>query len=242
MLKIMKPTYRYTLFGICLLGAGLLVWRLYPLIESEGPRLLAAAVNEATPPALFILLYTFLPMVGFPISVFLILLGVKFGIATGLLIMFAVLPLHLLAAYGVVHTWLRELLLRLLKKRDLELPRIPRQHSAGFSFLFMVVPGLSYSLKNYILPLAGVPPRHFFLSGFLAQGLMGIPFVVAGNVAADKSAYLLAGIILLLAVGYGLLYWLRRQGLFLSGASLRNLFSSADDAPGSKANQESDLL
>ncbi|MGB5987517.1 MAG: hypothetical protein WBG37_19585, partial [Desulfobacterales bacterium] len=198
----MKKSSRYTLLGICLLGAGLLAWLLYPLIKNEGARLLGAVVNEATSPALFILLYALLPMLGFPISLFLVLLGVKFGSANGVLIMFAVLPLHLLAAYGVVHTWLRELLLRLLKKRDLELPRIPKQHAASFSFLFMAVPGLSYSLKNYILPLAGVPARHFFLSGFLAQGFMGIPFVVARNAAAGKSAYLLAA--------YGVVHtWLR---------------------------------
>jgi uncharacterized membrane protein YdjX (TVP38/TMEM64 family) len=75
----------------------------------------------------------------------------------------------------------------------------------------MAVPGLSYTLKNYALALSGVPFRYYFPSGYLVQGAMGVPFVIAGDAVAGRSLALLGAIIGVLLILYGLVYLLRHK-------------------------------
>lgn len=170
----------------------------------------AHAANEDTHPVVFVALFCVLPMIGFPITAFLVILGVKFGTLPGLLIMAAGIPLHLAVAFLLANSFLRRRLERLFARTDYGLPEVPRNRAGWFSFGFMAVPGLSYTLKNYILALSGVPFRWFFLSGFLVQGAMGVPFVVAGDAVAEKSLWMLGAVLLLLPV-YAAVYKLRKR-------------------------------
>lgn len=183
----------------------------YGLLQGEAAAVVSYALDEETHPWLFIGMYAVLPMIGFPISAFLVLLGLKFGSWLGVLIMFGGIPLHLYAARFVSQSFLREWLHRLFRKMDYRMPQIPEHRQAWFGFVFMAVPGLSYTLKNYILALSGISPRIFFLSGFLVQGAMGVPLVIAGDAAAGKSLVLLAAVLVLLLLVYGIFYRIRKR-------------------------------
>ena len=78
------------MIGIIILGGALYFW-----LGEDFTVLLNFAVAEETHPALFLLLFALLPIVGFPISVFLVLLGAKFGAWPGVLIMVTVLCFYL---------------------------------------------------------------------------------------------------------------------------------------------------
>jgi uncharacterized membrane protein YdjX (TVP38/TMEM64 family) len=184
---------------------------LYWLLHDEAAALMSYAMDKERHPLLFIALYALLPMVGFPISAFLVLLGIKFGSWLGVLIMFGGMPIHLFVALFVSHSFLRSWLYRLFEKLDYRLPKIPVEREAWFGFVFMAMPGLSYSLKNYILALSGISKRVFFLCGFLVQGIMGIPLVIAGGAAAGKSLVLLAAVLVLLLLIYGIFYRIRKR-------------------------------
>lgn len=190
---------------------GLLAALLYWLLKDEAAALMAYAADEQTHPFLFIALYALLPMIGFPISAFLVLLGVKFGSWLGVLIMFGGIPIHLLAALLVSHSFLRTQLRRFFEKMNYRLPAVPSDRQVWFGVAFMAVPGLSYTLKNYILALSGISRRIFFLCGFLVQGIMGVPLVVAGDAAADKSLMLVAAIVMALLLIYGIFYRIRKR-------------------------------
>ena len=198
--------------------AGLLVmfWWLW---GQEARAFFELILGEGSSAALFLLLFAALPLLGFPFSVFLVLLGVRFGTAAGLLIMAAGMGIHLLAAFWVAHSFLRAPILRLLRWLNYRLPQVPKERVVWFSLIFMAIPGPPYCLKNYILPLAGVPLRWFFLSGFFIQGAMGIPFVVAGDAMAAESLLLVAIAIGVLLAGYVVVYRLRKrnQGLLPPG-------------------------
>ena len=131
--------------------------------------------------------------------------------------MYAGMPLHLAVALFLSHSFLRSWLRKLFEKLDYRLPKIPANREAWFGFVFMAVPGLSYALKNYILALSGISKRVFFLCGFLVQGIMGIPLVIAGGAAAGKSLVLLAAVLVLLLLMYGIFYRiLKRHRLHVS--------------------------
>ena len=189
-----------------MLGAALHWW-----LGDEIAAFLNYAVSEETHPVLFLLMFALLPLVGFPISAFLVLIGAKFGAWAGVLIMAAGMPIHLMVAFFVAHSFLRTLVQRYLEKIDYRLPEVPKNRIFSFSFIFMAVPGLSYTLKNYVLALSGVPFKYFFLSGYLIQAAMGIPFVIAGEALAGKSLLLLAAVLAVLLVIYFIVYKIRKR-------------------------------
>lgn len=206
-------TKRRKFFRIAVSGAVLILLAvlLYWLLKDKAAAFVSYAVDEQTHPLLFISMYVLLPMIGFPVSVFLVLLGVKFGGWLGVLIMFAGIPIHLLAALLVAQSFLRRWLRRLFERMDYRLPQVPGNRQAWFGFVFMAVPGLSYTLKNYILALSGISRRIFFLCGFFVQGIMGIPLVVAGDAAAKKSLALLAGLVILVVLLYAIFHRIRKR-------------------------------
>jgi hypothetical protein len=59
--------------------------------------------------------------------------------------------------------------------------------------------------------LAGAPFRIYCLSGYLVQGAIGIPLVLAGNAASGKHAVLLGGVIILMIAIYAFVRRLRKR-------------------------------
>lgn len=187
--------------------AGLIYW----MWGDEAAAVMDYVGSERIHPAVFIALFALLPIIGFPISPFVILIGIKFGSGWGLLIMAAVMPIHLIVAFLVANSFVRSAIERFLEKRNHRLPQIPTKRVGWFSFVFMAFPGLSYALKNYTLAMSGVPFRFFFFSGFVVQGAIGTPFLLAGEAVAGHNLYLLAAVFFLLVTVYGAVYLLRRR-------------------------------
>jgi len=159
-------------------------------------------INEQTHPVVFILLFILLPIVGFPVILFLILLGIKFGIETGMLIMLLCLPIHLVVSFLLANKLLKPLIKDFAKKKGYRFPQIPESRLIWFSILFMAIPGLSYTMKNYIFALSGISFRYYILIGYLVNGLLGIPFIVAGHAMMGRSFLLLIVIFLFLLSAY----------------------------------------
>ena len=200
---------RYTLIliaGIVVLTALVWTWQ-----RGDLARITAYIASPETHPSLFLLMFILLPLVGFPISVFLVLLGVKFSAWTGVLLVLIVMPVHLLVSFLTANSLMRAFILRILTKLAYPLPQIPQERALWFSLIFMAVPGLPYTVKNYALPLAGAPFRIYFLSGYLVQGAIGIPLVLAGNAASGKHAVLLGGVIILMIAIYAFVRRLRKR-------------------------------
>lgn len=138
------------------------------------------------PSTLIVGAYLVLPMVGFPIVPLLILLGSEFGALMGALIMAAVMPLHLVVAYFATQTLLYGFIRRLAgKKTPKLLKNLEGKNLIKFGCIFMIIPGLSYSLKNYLLPLTGISFGGYLACAWFFQGIMGFLFVVAGQAVSD---------------------------------------------------------
>jgi len=149
-----------------------------------------------THPIGLIAAYMILPMIGFPILPLLILLGIRFDSLYGSIIMALIMPVHLAVSYWLGHTHIQTWIRRQAKSRGMTIPQLPKKHRFRFAFLFMALPGLSYTLKNYLLPLSGLSFFPFLICGWLPQALLGIPFVVMGA-AATQYSFIMLGILAL---------------------------------------------
>jgi uncharacterized membrane protein YdjX (TVP38/TMEM64 family) len=167
-------------------------------------------VSENTPPFLFVFFFIILPVAGFPVSLFLILLGAKFGYYKGTLLMFGCMSLHLLATYLIANSYIRPFLDDITSYRY-RIPKIPDEHAVQFSIVFMAVPGLSYAMKNYLLSLSGVPFRHYFLIGLFINGILGVPVIIAGDFLKSRPVLLISIFAVVLAVGYASRFALKRR-------------------------------
>jgi uncharacterized membrane protein YdjX (TVP38/TMEM64 family) len=170
-------------------------------------------VSENTHPFLFVFFFILLPVAGFPVSLFLILIGAKFGYYKGALLMFGCMSLHLLATYLVANSLIRPFLDDITSYRY-RIPKIPDEHAVRFSIVFMAVPGLSYAMKNYLLSLSGVPFRHYFLIGLCLNGVTGLPVIIAGDVLKSRPLLLISIFAVVLAVSYAgryVMLWWRRS-------------------------------
>jgi uncharacterized membrane protein YdjX (TVP38/TMEM64 family) len=168
-------------------------------------------IDSDISPLLFILLMILLPLVGFPISVFLVVAGIKFDIPATVALWLVILPIHTQISYTAAKN-LRPFLVRLLKNSmGYTIPSIPPHREAEFSFLFLAIPGLPYAVKNYLLPLAGAPFRYCVIMNCIVQGALGLPFIILGKSGAEKNSPLFYSALLSIVVLFIMLRWLKRK-------------------------------
>jgi len=192
------------------LVAALLVAGFYHGIHYETVQNEISYHLKSMSPVVFIALMITLPAAGFPVSVFLVMSGIKFGIFYAALLWLIVLPLHALIGYYLSGK-LRKTIKRFSEKRGYHIPKAPEKNTAMYSFLFYAVPGLPYAGKNYLLPLAGLPFSHCVLMNSIVQAPQGIPFIILGRsvIELDPTLFYLALIMFIML--FVMLLWLKRR-------------------------------
>lgn len=215
----MKTRNKLTTGAAVLLVLGLIGWGIYWAIQNGYFEQAVSMIDKNTPPALFIALMVVLPLIGIPISIFLIMAGIKFGILYAVLLWAVVLLSHTLISYYLARALRRPLMRLLTEKMGYDVPEVPEQHEALYSFVFLAVPGIPYAVKNYLLPLAGIPFRYCVLMNTIVQLVLGLPFIVLGKSATDMDLRLLLFAAGFFLVGFFAVWWVeKRYGDKLSGA------------------------
>ena len=151
----------------------------------------ASFVNESTDPFLFVSLMLILPIFGFPISIFLVLCGIKFSVGWAVLLCGASMGLHLLAVLFLTNTLLRHPLQALLSKTGRRLPKLDGKKGLFYTFLFVAIPGPPYFVKNYLLAISRTPKLIYFIIGGGVQFLMALPLVGIGGSLVQMNMKLL---------------------------------------------------
>ena len=195
---------------VLVLSVAAAVLLLYILMRLQWIQQAAALINRNTPVPLFLLLMAVLPMIGVPISAFIFVLGIKFGIFYGILLLALIMPLHILGSYAIALGVRQPLYNFLVRRGNYQIPEIPEDKVAWFSFLFLAVPVFPYAVKNYMLPLGGVPFRYCFWLNWGVQGMLAVPFVVLGKSAADTNLWVFGITLAVLAALFVILRRLRR--------------------------------
>jgi uncharacterized membrane protein YdjX (TVP38/TMEM64 family) len=205
MMNTHSPMLRALLFGLMLLAAAALLY-----LALKGP-INTSAIDDDTRAITFIVSFVILPLLGFPLNIFLFLLGARFDPGTALLIMFSGMAVHQGITFPTANTLLRPLIENILTRRKISLPQLPENGFIWPSIIFMAVPGPTYAMKNYLLSLSGIPFRAFFLISWLVQAVMGIPIVLAGETLAGRHFKMLPAVLLLMGMLYALRFWLVRR-------------------------------
>jgi len=116
---------------------------------------------EALNSWMFFLALLILPQIGFPVSILYPLAGIKYGFVWGLVWTISSIIGNLFLSYGIARLF-GPFLRRFMERRHHPIPQIDEADQTTTCLLVALVPGPSYTLKNYLLPLAGVGFKTYF--------------------------------------------------------------------------------
>jgi uncharacterized membrane protein YdjX (TVP38/TMEM64 family) len=155
---------------------------------------------------LLFLLILILPLLGIPMSLCGILIGAKFGAAYGMAVTAVAVAFHLSASWILARTWLNKPVKKLLQKTHYEMPSLQNGEYAGVCLLTALIPGPSYTLKNYFLGLANLPFSIILGVGLPANLFAMSPGVLfgsfTGSMNRSKGIFLIIYALLLLAAAH----------------------------------------
>jgi len=205
---VLKHKYKVliVLAGLLVIAAAVFLLIKYDLFHQ-----VTAMINENTPAKLFIPMMVFLPVVGVPLTFFLLLIGIKFGTLNGLLLLEAIIPAHMLIAYLLATGVRHPIESYLVNRKNYQIPEVPEDKEFLFSFFTLTFPVFPYSVKLYLLPLAGVKFRYCFWLNWAIQGTMCIPFVLLGRSAADLNATMFGVTVMVIIAMLIFLRWAKKQ-------------------------------
>ena len=123
------------------------------------------AFGQSLPAGLLILAFLILPLIGFPLSAFLILAGLRFGLVWGMVVTTACIFFHHYAGYWIAHSYLRTKILRYAQRKGHKVPKVGEDSPVWFTVLFASVHGPPYTFKLYLLALTDVPFKIFCYVG-----------------------------------------------------------------------------
>ncbi len=174
---------------------------------------LKAYLESHIHPALFIAMMAMLPVVGAPISPFLLLVGMKFGVLAGILLSALLMGFHMAVTYYFVNSLLRERICRLLQRHNVSAPTILTNYATWQAVVFMLIPGVPYVLKNNLLALAGYRFAPYMAITWATQYGRGIPVIVLGGAVIEMDLTILGVALLLLLMAYFLQRYVRKRFL-----------------------------
>lgn len=148
---------------------------LYGQIDIDDLHKFAAGLNG---PLVFLGILV-LPLLGFPVSVLHVFAGVRWGAQLGISLVVLSILLQLLASYALVRLFRPLFAARLEPLRQ----RIPEGAHGPVALFTMLVPGVPYFAKNYVLPLIGMPLRVYLLWCFPMHSLRSMVPIVFGDLS-----------------------------------------------------------
>jgi len=162
--------------------AGLVV--LSALVDWHGLR--ASMEGMARGPLLALIVV--LPLFGFSIGIVYLVVGAVFGGWVGLAVVGVITAVHLLGSHWIARSFLREPLERYLKRHKKKLPVPPEGAEGSVALMTVLVPGLPYVVRNYLLALSDIPLRTYFWIGWLVYVIRSVLVIFLGDFSGDFSA------------------------------------------------------
>jgi uncharacterized membrane protein YdjX (TVP38/TMEM64 family) len=176
---------------------------LYRLIDIEAVHAYAGRLNAGVAFALLVVL----PLAGFPVSVLHVVAGMRFGTGLGMVLVGVSILLQLLASYGLVYLFRDKFAQRLKNVRQ----RIPRGAHGATCLFTMLVPGVPYFAKNYVLPLLGIPLRTYLLICLPVHVIRSAVAVIFGDKSDDLTPARITALVIYIVVMLATSWWLLKR-------------------------------
>ncbi|HWA11423.1 MAG TPA: hypothetical protein VG838_18430 [Opitutaceae bacterium] len=204
------PPRRFSLFLRIALPAVVVLAGLVLLYHRVDISTVQAAAGRLNAGVAFALLVV-LPLVGFPVNVLHVAMGLRFGFPLGMALVAASILLQLLASYAIVHAFRGFFARRLAPIRE----KIPHAAHGTVCLFTLLLPGVPYFIQNYTLALIGVPFRIYLTRCLPLHILRSAVTVGLGGQAAHLRpgglALLISYWVLLLGASWWTYRRLRRQ-------------------------------
>jgi uncharacterized membrane protein YdjX (TVP38/TMEM64 family) len=152
-------------------------------------------------------LMVILPLIGFPVTVTHAVAGMRFGLGLGFALAAASIILQMLISFALVKSAPKLFARRLDGLRK----RLPKGAYMPVTLFTILIPGVPYFAKNYVLPLIGVPLRTFLLWGapiHIARSLVGIAF---GHMSDDLTPLRITAFVVYFIAVTGACAWAFRR-------------------------------
>lgn len=117
-----------------------------------------------------------LPLVGFPITALQLAAGARFGIVGGLGVVAFSIVMHLAASLAIVR-WADRPVRWTMRACGWKMPAVHDESAWPFAAWLALLPGVSYTFKNLVAPIVGVPVRTYvgaFFPIHLASSVVGL--------------------------------------------------------------------
>jgi uncharacterized membrane protein YdjX (TVP38/TMEM64 family) len=167
--------------------------------------------GRGLPVGWFLAAFLVFPLTGFPVSIFLFLAGIRFGLGGGMAVSAGAVAFHHVAAFYLAHGSFRDPVRHRLERAGYGIPAIRPGRRAWYTMLFAAIHGPPYAAKLYLLALTDVPFHIYFWAGAPVYVLFCLLPVGAGTALRTfdpTGLYLLAALAAaLLAAGF----WLRKR-------------------------------
>lgn len=168
-----------------------------------------AAYGKGLPVGWFVAAFLVLPLAGFPLSIFLLLAGVRFGLGGGMAVSAGGILFHHVAAYRLAHGLFRDRLRRRLENAGRAVPSIKPGHQAWLTALFAALHGPPYIAKLYLWALTDVPFRIYLWVGAPVYILFCLVPVGAGSAVMNWNPAWIYGLVGVSAVFVVAGFWLK---------------------------------
>lgn len=161
-------------------------------------------------PVPFFLALAILPAVGFPTTPFYIMAGATFAPWVTVVGIAVSLAIHVTMCYWVAHSWMRRILVRILRRTKYQLPVLDQNRALRFALLVKMAPGVPTFFKTYLIGMSGISfPAHFAIC-FGITGCYAAAFVVLGDSLVQRDPATAALGLGILAAVVVALYFIRR--------------------------------
>jgi len=155
---------------------------------------------EELPLILFWLAHTLLPVIGFPISILLVLSGARFPLPVAILFSGTSLLGSLFIAYGGSRLVIHPKLVSWIRKKGYPFPE-EGQYGLMTSILVRMTPGVPFVVQNVILAILRVPIIWYVGFGWCVQMLYAVGFIVFGKgITGGNWGMAIAGLVMLAVI------------------------------------------
>ena len=119
--------------------------------------------------------------------------------------------IHLLIAYWVGHSYLRDSLIRWLQKRGHKMPEAQQQYQLAYTTAFVAIPVIPYAAKNYLLAISNLSITRYFVVAWSIQMLYSFPLIATTGSVHDRNHVVLVLALIGLALMLVVSHWAKRR-------------------------------
>lgn len=132
-------------------------------------------------PLIFFTALALLPLIGMPVSIFYLVAGASFGLPLSIGGAAVALAINISLSYWIARSLLRRAVELLLSHTHFKIPQVRGNNYVMLTLFVRIMPGVPFFLQSYLLGIAQVPFRIYFLISWSVAFLSSMGMILLGN-------------------------------------------------------------